>query len=151
MYGKNLFEVSAVNEILERLNNLTNQSPRQWGKMNVSQMLAHCSNSLEMALGLINPPPTFFSWTIGPLLKFIYTNNSPFKKGSPTDSALIIVDERDFMLERERLKNIISQFHNGGPNKVTTHPHPFFGHLNPDQWSRGMYKHLDHHLKQFLS
>ncbi|WP_424351099.1 DUF1569 domain-containing protein [Lutimonas sp.] len=27
--------------------------------------------------------------------------------------------------------------------------HPFFGELNREEWARLVYKHLDHHLKQF--
>ena len=41
------------------------------------------------------------------------------------------------------------EFHQGGEAKCTRHPHPFFGALTPAEWSRGMYKHLDHHLRQF--
>lgn len=41
----------------------------------------------------------------------------------------------------------VRQFHEGGEAKCTRHPHPFFGALTPAQWSRGMYKHLDHHLR----
>jgi len=37
---KNLFESTAYNEIIERLNNLSPQSKRKWGKMEVAQMMA---------------------------------------------------------------------------------------------------------------
>ncbi|MFD1127776.1 DUF1569 domain-containing protein [Paenibacillus provencensis] len=30
-----------------------------------------------------------------------------------------------------------------------TNPHPFFGKLTSEEWSIGLYKHLDHHLKEF--
>jgi transposase InsO family protein len=48
-----------------------------------------------------------------------------------------------------RLKDCVREFHQGGEAKCTRHPHPFFGNLTPQEWSRGMYKHLDHHLRQF--
>ena len=36
-----------------------------------------------------------------------------------------------------------------GPACWSRHPHPFFGPLKPQQWAILMYKHLDHHLRQF--
>jgi hypothetical protein len=29
------------------------------------------------------------------------------------------------------------------------YPHPFFGPLKAEQWAILMYKHVDHHLRQF--
>jgi hypothetical protein len=41
---KNLFERETVDEI-SRIDKLQPTSKRHWGKMNVAQMLAHCSAS----------------------------------------------------------------------------------------------------------
>ena len=46
---KNIFEESVNNEVIERINKLTDNSNAVWGKMNVSQMLAHCNVTYEMA------------------------------------------------------------------------------------------------------
>ena len=46
---KNLFESDTVNEILSRIDKLQPASPRQWGKMDSAQMLAHCSAAMAMA------------------------------------------------------------------------------------------------------
>lgn len=62
---------------------------------------------------------------------------------------ILIADPREFETEREQLKGKIIAFQKNGPEKCTTHPHAFFGKLTPEQWGRGLYKHLDHHLKQF--
>ena len=40
MEVKNLFDATAKQEIIDRINKLTPQSERQWGKMDVAQMLA---------------------------------------------------------------------------------------------------------------
>jgi transposase InsO family protein len=61
----------------------------------------------------------------------------------------VIADSRDFFREQEQLKLKVLQFHEGGEAKCTRHPHPFFGALTPQEWARGSYKHLDHHLRQF--
>lgn len=146
---KNLFEREAVEEVISRIDTLQPETPRQWGKMDVAQMMAHCSGALDMASGRLNPPRIFIGRLIGPLFKPIYTNEKPFSRSSPTDPQLVVSDQRDFSQERDRLKLSVRQFHEGGEAKCTRHPHPFFGEFNPKQWSRGMYKHLDHHLRQF--
>jgi len=48
-----------------------------------------------------------------------------------------------------RLAGLIDRFAAGGPAGCTQHPHSFFGPLTPDEWAILMYKHLDHHLRQF--
>ena|SRR5579864_5578592 len=146
---RNLFEKEAVDEVCGRLDKLQPETPRQWGKMDVAQMMAHCSAALDMASGKLNPPRMFIGRVLGPLVKPIYTNEKPFAKSTPTEKKLIISDQRDFARERERLKQCVRQFHEGGEAECTRHPHPFFGALTTYEWSRGMYKHLDHHLRQF--
>jgi len=146
---KNLFESEAVDEVIGRIDSLQPSTQRQWGKMDVAQMMAHCSACLDMASGKLNPPRILIGRIIGPFVKPVYTNEKPFSPNSPTDKKLVISDVRDFARERERLKDCVREFHQGGTVKCTRHPHPFFGALTPAEWSRGMYKHLDHHLRQF--
>ena len=144
-----LFEPSTAEQTLARIGRLQPYSQRQWGKMDVAQMMAHCSAALDMASGRMNRPRVFIGRLIGPFVKPIFTNEKPFSKNSPTDEKLVIADQRDFAREQEQLKLKVRQFHQGGEAQCTQHPHPFFGALTPQQWSRGMYKHLDHHLRQF--
>ena len=61
----------------------------------------------------------------------------------------VIAGEPDFAAERKRLSAVVERFATAGPSACTTHPHTFFGHLTADEWARLMYKHIDHHLKQF--
>ena len=146
---KNLFEREAVDEVLTRIEALQPTTQRQWGKMDVAQMMAHCSAALDLAAGRLILPRLLIGRLIGPFVKPIYTNEKPFSRGNPTDPKLVVSDRRDFMREQEQLKRYVRLFHEGGEAQVTKHPHPFFGALAPQDWSRGMYKHLDHHLRQF--
>lgn len=145
----NLFEKEAIDEIRGRIEQLNNDSLALWGKMNVAQMLAHCSGALDMASGNINPSRLLIGKIIGSLFKPTYYNEKPFSKDSPTDKLIVITDERNFNLEKDKLLETIDNFHKGGEEQCTSHPHPFFGKLSASQWSIGMYKHLDHHLRQF--
>lgn len=146
---RNLFEKEAVDEVCSRIDRLQPAAQRQWGKMNVGQMMAHCSAAMDMAGGRINPPRMLIGRLLGPIVKPIYTSEKPFSQNNPTDKALVISGERDFQREQNQLNAKVQEFHAGGEAKCTRHPHPFFGSLTPYEWSRGMYKHLDHHLRQF--
>jgi Protein of unknown function (DUF1569) len=146
---KNLFERETVDEILSRIDRLHSTSAAQWGKMNVAQMLAHCSASMDMASGRLSIPRAFIGRVLGPIFKPIYTNEKPFSKNSPTAKELVCADFGDFLQEQEQLRSKVQQFFEGGEVQCTRHAHPFFGKLTPPEWSRGSYKHLDHHLRQF--
>jgi Protein of unknown function (DUF1569) len=146
---KNLFQPDAADEVISRIDKLQPAAQRQWGKMDVAQMMAHCSATFDLASGRLVRPRVFVGRLIGPLFRSIYSNEKPFEKNGPTDKMLVISDARDFGREQEQLKVRIRQFHQGGEEQCTKHPHPFFGALTPHEWSTGMYKHLDHHLRQF--
>ena len=146
---KTLFQQETVDEVVSRIDNLQPATPRQWGKMDVAQMMAHCSVAMDMASGKLNPPRKFIGRLLGPFFKPMFTNEKPLGKNAPTGKQFVIADPRHFLREQEQLKQKVRQFHEGGEAKCTRHPHPFFGPLTPEAWSRGMYKHLDHHLRQF--
>jgi hypothetical protein len=148
---KNLFDATMVSQVKSRLNNLEPQTERRWGKMTAAQMLAHCSVSMQWALGEVVPergPLT--ARLLGRLVKpMVFRNEDPLRKNSPTTKSLIVADVRDLTKERSRLSGLIDRFAAGGAARCTNNPHPFFGTLTPEQWAILMYKHLDHHLRQF--
>ena len=146
---KNLFQPDAVDEVISRIDKLQPAAQRQWGKMDVAQMMAHCSAALDMASGRLVRPRVLIGRLIGSLIRPIYSNDKPLSRNSPTDKRLVISGPRDFSSEQEQLKARVRQFHQGGEAQCTKHPHPFFGAITPHEWSTGMYKHLDHHLRQF--
>jgi Protein of unknown function (DUF1569) len=146
---KNLFEPGTVEEVLSRINRLQPSSARQWGKMDPAQMMAHCSLAMNMALGELNMQRVFIGRLLGPFFKPLITNDVVPPRNGPSAPELLVSDERDFLGERELLKQKVQVFYKGGEAECTRHPHPFVGPLTPYAWSRGMYKHLDHHLRQF--
>jgi len=52
---KNLFDASWADQVKTRLGKLEPQSERRWGKMTAAQMLAHCSVSMQWAVGEVVP------------------------------------------------------------------------------------------------
>ena len=47
---KSLFDNATYNEVIQRFNNLSPGSQRQWGKMDVAQMLTHCKEAFKVPL-----------------------------------------------------------------------------------------------------
>ena len=147
---KNLFEAAAVEEVKERMALLRPDSERQWGIMNPAQTLAHCSAAMEMALGDRTPPRILIGRLLGRFAKkSMILNEKPMPRNVGTDKSLEVSDKRDFVMERQRLREFIDRFAAGGPRACTSHPHFFFGPLTPEEWAALMYQHLDHHLRQF--
>lgn len=148
---RHLFEADTVDEVHQRLQQLRPDSRRQWGKMTVTQMMAHCSASLEMAMGHVRPPRMLVGRVMGPLVKpLALMENAEMRRNVPTAKELMVaVDEKDFAKERNRLKETVSSFAAAGSGGCTSHPHFFFGRLKPKEWAMLMYKHVDHHLRQF--
>jgi hypothetical protein len=70
-------------------------------------------------------------------------------RNAPTARSLVVSDERDLAKECQRLSTLVERFSSSGPQGCTKHPHTFFGQLTPQEWAQLMYKHVDHHLRQF--
>ncbi|MEK4040985.1 DUF1569 domain-containing protein [Paenibacillus sp. FSL L8-0493] len=146
---ENIYNKLHTAEILSRIENLSPNSKPQWGKMNVAQMLAHCSAFQDIAIGNSFPPRNWLGMLIGSFIKSIFYNDKSVPHNMSTIPTILILDDRDFGKEKEILKQKILIFQSNGPEKCSSHPHPFFGKFTPEQWGKGIYKHLDHHLRQF--
>lgn len=145
----NIFSSLHCDEMIRRIDRLSVNSQANWGNMNVSQMLAHCSSFQDIAMGYSLPKRSWLGVFVGRFAKDIFYNDKPLPKNMSTIPTILIEDNRDFESEREKLKHKIIAFQKNGPGKCTDHPHPFFGKLTPEEWGKGVYKHLDHHLRQF--
>ncbi len=147
---KHLYDPATAAEVKARIASLRPDSPRQWGRMSVAQMLAHCATSMETAVDDRRPKRLLIGRLIGGLVKRSVVNGPrPLGRNAPTDPTFVVADQRDLERERARLLALVDRFAAGGAMQCTTHPHSFFGPMTPSEWSVLMYKHLDHHLRQF--
>jgi hypothetical protein len=145
----NLFDAAAKQSVLSRLQSLAPRSPRQWGKMNVSQMLAHCTAALERGTGDVPSRQMLIGKIFAPFARESLLGDKPFSRNSPTDPGFIITDDRDFDREKARLTDLVTRFCERGPVEAGKNVHSFLGRMSGDEWGILMYKHLDHHLRQF--
>jgi len=146
---QSLFEPDAKKSVLERLGALSPSSERRWGRMDVGQMLAHCSAALAVATGDTPRKQSFVGKVFSPFARPMCFNDKPFTKNSPTDPKFVVTDPRDFARERERLVALVERFCAAGPEAAGNQTHAFLGRITGPEWGVTMYKHLDHHLGQF--
>jgi hypothetical protein len=148
---KNLFESAEAAELKERLAALTPESLRLWGTMNPAQTAAHCAIAFDMASGALKPARAgLVGRMVGRIIKpMVLGNDAPMRRNSPTMKELVLTGLYDLTTERERLCSAIDRFQMAASAGCTTYPHPFFGRLTAQEWAILMYKHVDHHLRQF--
>ncbi|WP_250432976.1 DUF1569 domain-containing protein [Hanstruepera flava] len=146
---KSLFSEDTVSEIRARIELLQeNQNPK-WGKMNASQMLAHCKFPLQVALGeLALEKPNVFKRLLFSMFKSSLYDDKAWKQSLPTTKEFVVSSDKNFRNEKTDLLEEIEKFHTK-KDQTEWPPHPMFGYFTQDQWGKMQYKHLDHHLNQF--
>ena len=150
IFMKNIFQQEAAQEIVERINNLTNQSQPLWGTMNVAQMLAHCNVTYEMVYDNIHSKPNgFMRFILKSFVKPKVVSEKPYPKNSPTAPAFKVSASQDFDKEKNRLISYIDQTLKLGEAAFEGKESLSFGKLSSKEWNAMFYKHLDHHLNQF--
>lgn len=146
----NIFEKEVSENVIQRINQLTPDSQPLWGKMSVSQMLAHCNVTYEMVYEDKHPKPNFLMKLIlKSFVKETVTGEKPYKRNSQTAPAFLIKDERNFEKEKKRLIDYVARTQDLGEAHFDRKASHSFGELNKTEWNNMFYKHLDHHLKQF--
>jgi hypothetical protein len=145
----NLIQPGVASDIINRMAQLSPDTKAQWGKMNVSQMLAHCQAPLLVALGEKQMKSNLIGKLFGSMIKKRMLQDAPFKKGLPTDPSFIVKDERNFASERKQLMALLQRFARKGGSVVVARKHAMFGPMTPEEWGILSWKHLDHHFRQF--
>jgi hypothetical protein len=138
-------------EIIERLEHVTPDCPRRWGRMNAHQMICHLADSFRGVMGdfHVNPGPAPLP---APILKFvalkmpvkwphgIKTRPEVDQEGGGTRPTEFAADLVSLKIQCDRFVD--------NPQAILP-THPIFGPMSPDDWMRWGYLHMDHHLRQF--
>ncbi|WAC14208.1 DUF1569 domain-containing protein [Dyadobacter pollutisoli] len=147
---QNIFLPETVSQLTERLDVLRAETQPQWGKMNAPQMLAHCNVAYEMAFENKHPRPNILMrLMLQVFAKSTVCGDKPYAKSLQTAPAFIIVDERDFEIEKNRLIGYMKKTVDLGEAHFDGKESLSFGKLTASQWNTMFYKHLNHHLTQF--
>ena len=146
-----MFIETDIETLLPYFEKLKPETKPLWGSMSAQRMVEHLTDTLRIATGE-NPQALEIPEDRIPRMVAFLDSDKPMAQGivvpfAPAGEPLrheeieLAVDEYiETWLDMEAL------YEN---NPGLTHPHPFYGPLNFDQWKRLHSKHLTHHLTQF--
>ena len=149
---KTIFDKSTRDELISRISTLTENSTAQWGKMNVYQMMKHCTLWEEMVLRNKKYKRVFIGRLLGKmLLRNELKDDRPMRQNNPTIPELKIKEVNgDVRSGKEKWISLINEYA-GYAFPDNSFVHPFFGKMTKEQIGYHAYKHADHHLRQFNS
>jgi len=146
---KSIFETSTRAEVIKRMDTLNENSKALWGKMNVAQMVKHCARCEEYYYGNIKVKRSLLGRLFGKaaIKRILKSDASGFGKGAPTAPKFKVHDSNlDLGIEKANWKRFIERYE---AFKAEHFTHWFFGQMTKKQLGQFVYKHCDHHLKQF--
>ena len=147
---KTVFDTVTREELIQRIGRLNQNSKAQWGRMNVWQMLKHCTLWEEWIRAKETHKQVFIGRIFGKTaLNTLLKDESPMRRNSPTIPELRInrmPELGDIEAEKEKW---ISQIRNHEQFSNPGFVHSFFGKMTEEQIGFMAYKHADHHLRQF--
>lgn len=137
-------------ELIQRICLLKPDSKAAWGKMNVYQMTQHCTIWNDWVLGRKNFTYKlgFFGKIFGKLaLKTNTKDGKPIARNMPAGKAFTAKEkEGDLIASVSAWIEQINAYENFSNDRFV---HDFFGKMTKEQISVFVYKHNDHHLRQF--
>ena len=144
---KTIFKDSDRQAMLGRIDAVPPDAAPLWGTMNASQMLSHLVQSGKMAAGELPTRPLRLLLRFTPIRQFIIYV-MPFPKGVGTAKELMPVNGAELEASRAELHRLLDTL--ARSRNATSWPeHPAFGRLNGREWGVLVYRHFDHHLRQF--
>lgn len=148
---KSLFHPDDLQEIQERIDQISENSAPKWGKMEPAQMFRHCDKILQIALGKIILPKInpFVKWIGVATKKEMYLFNNGIPPNMPTFKQVIITEKCNFEKSKQELLATIDEFIENSEKSSLLSEHALFGKMTVQDWGFLQYKHLNHHLKQF--
>ncbi|MBK1896419.1 DUF1569 domain-containing protein [Chryseobacterium paridis] len=146
---KTIFENTTRQELIERINSLTENNKAEWGKMNIYQMTKHCTiwNDWVQGINKEGYKQEFMGKIFGKMaLRSLVKGDKPMQKNIPAGN--FAIKETEDNLEQQKniwMKQIAAYGNYSNPDFI----HNFFGKMKRDDLGVFVYKHMDHHLRQF--
>jgi hypothetical protein len=133
--------------IVARMRTLGTASKAQWGKFTAPRMVAHLADSVRMASGVLTPASKKSPLRFTPLKQFVIYA-APFPRNVPTAPELIARAPSSWNVEVADFADLIEGLARRDVDGAWP-THPIFGTLSGAQWGVLVYRHCDHHLRQF--
>ncbi|ULQ55897.1 DUF1569 domain-containing protein [Flavihumibacter rivuli] len=144
-----IFQKDDREAIIHRIQSLNKYSKPKWGVMSVGQMLRHCSLCEDYYYGLVPVKRSLLGRLIGRMVlnKIIKDDQAQLGRNAPTSATFIIRETvDDIESEKNRWINCILRY---ADYPFSSFRHWFFGPMSKEELGIFVYKHCDHHLRQF--
>jgi hypothetical protein len=150
--GNHFFTEEKRQEYLRRVASVTPQSPRQWGTMEVDQVLHHLNLACGASQGFYDLPDESYL-TSRTLFKWILVDwypEQPVGLRFPTGFKIPHAQRFEFAYEKSQLLKILEADWNARTADAWK-PHPMFGKMTVKEWGKLLQIHVDYHLRQFAA
>jgi len=141
-----------LNQLVNDFRSLSQPANANWGKMNFNQMLEHLSEATKNASGDI-VFDTFHTpeERLPAMQAFLMTDKlfKPETKNSMMGEEPAPVNNENTNELFDELQSQLNRFDERFQDENLVVRNPIFGDLNEELWTRLLYKHCIHHLKQF--
>jgi hypothetical protein len=145
--GDLLMTADMKDEFIKRITAVNGSDQKQFGQMNVSQMICHCADQFRIMFGEMDG------------IRRQQVDLNKLKEITMRGETAPTVDGLDQVagqgtkpteleLDKIILLDYLNKFFESEENYKFSY-HPYFGDLSKGQWDRLAIYHLDHHLKQF--
>lgn len=143
-----IFDDKTRESLIKRIETLAPADQAQWGKMNVSQMIEHCTRLEKIMSGKIKVKRVFLGYIFGKVaLRSMIGNDKPMRTGIPTLPELVVRETAaDIEPQKQKWIDLLEEL---AHNSSKYFMHPFCGRMTREQTGKLEYKHIDHHLRQF--
>ncbi len=144
---KSIWQEDARRELNDRVGALAWDRRAEWGRFTAPKMVCHLAESLKMAIGDLKVAPKKSPIRYPPLKQLIIYV-APFPKGVPTAPELLARAPKDWRSDVQDVQALLAR---AGSSRTTDAwpEHPAFGKLSTRAWGVLIYRHMDHHLRQF--
>lgn len=146
--ARTLFNTEDLTSLDRRLSALDPAAAPRFGKMTPSQMLCHLKDAVEVAMGLAPSKPRGKGLD-NRLLRHFIIYYMPWPKGKiQTSPEMLKTQPAEWLSDLARLRDLLGDAARRGPSGAWS-PHPAFGDISGKDYGALLYRHFDHHLKQF--
>lgn len=137
-------------ELVRRLNSLSGDERPVWGKMSLEQMMSHLVQACELPfISSVPDRSDLLSRTlIKSLVLYVLPMPKEVKVSPEMDQQAKGRPPGGFAADRQKVIEEIDRIASL-PIDHQCLGHPFFGKMSVKEWGVIVYKHTDHHLKQF--
>jgi hypothetical protein len=146
---KSIFDKKIREAVIARIDLLNEDCKAKWGEMSVTQAVRHCSLCEAYYYGGVKVKRSFLGRIFGQtaIKSLLKDEATELKRNAPTSPQFKVREDlRDLEVEKQQWKSLVERYETYREEKFV---HWFFGNMTKAQLGQFIYKHCDHHLRQF--